>query len=264
MGNAYTISVGADTKAEYLAFGDDSQFGDTLAFAFVVLKRSRLTYAEDRLRGLKQLYRIPNDVRLHCRVLFNENARNKAGLTHLTHDDARAIVRRAVRLINRVPMMLRYSHDSLSRFANALGSQIELTHETDGSKTTLPVTPDPKGVLGILMQTCLIVSPDGSQGPTASQCEIFVAEDPTKVGFIGPRRRRADRMYSGFSDVGAPSGGVFQLQPTALKAGDAPMLQLADIAAYMCSHAIGASVEQNFFREQLGMVTHWTRAGMGP
>ena len=263
MANAKTIPAGGDRAAKYVAFGDDSQFGDTLAFAFVVVRRDRLRYAEERLNGLKRLYRIPNDVRLHCRVLFHKVARINAGLDHLTDDDARAILRRAVELINRVPMILRYSHDSLSRFASSLGNEIELTGEADTTKITVPVNVDPKGLLGILMQACFAVPPNRSQGPTASDCEIIVAEDRTKVAFIGPQRRRADSMYRGYSDVGAPTGGVFQLQPTVLKANDSPMLQLADIAAYMCSHAAAASPEQSFFREQLGLVTYSTRTGSG-
>jgi hypothetical protein len=263
MAGTITIPVGADKAAQYLAFGDDSQFGDYLAFAFVIVRRDHLRYAEERLSGLKRYYKIPNDVPLHCRVLFNEHQRNKAGLSHLSSDDARVIISKSVSLINRVPLILRYADDTLSRVTGSLGKEVEFTHHTDGSKFKAPVTPDPKAWLGVLMQSCFMVPANGSGGPTAAQCEIYVAEDSTKVGFIGPNRQRADRMYVGYSDIGAPSGGVFQLQPTIIQADVAPMLQLADVAAYMCSHAFEVSSDKNFFRDQLRRVEYWWKAGQG-
>lgn len=90
--------------------------------------------------------------------------------------------------------------------------------------------------------------------------QIFVSEDSTKVEFIGPKRRRADGMYSGFSDIGAQEGYVFQLQPTVVNANIEPMLQLADIAAYVCSHASDESAENSFFREQRGRFRYWSQA----
>ena len=258
MGNAYTIPVGANTAAEYLAYGDDSQFGDILAFAFLIVRRTNLARAEERLTNLKLHYRIPAETPLHCRILFNKIARKKSGIAHLTSHDARSIVARTVRIINRVPILLRYGRDSLSRLQNSLGQEIEFTNEFDGSKFRVPVMADPKGLLSLLMQGSFMVPPDGSGGPLASQCEIFVAEDATKVPFIGPRRQRADRMYAGFSDIGAPSGGVFKLEPTMLQSRYTPMLQLADVAAYMCGHA-GSS--DGFFREQLNNVRLWWRFG---
>lgn len=90
--------------------------------------------------------------------------------------------------------------------------------------------------------------------------QIFVSEDSTKVEFIGPKRRRADGMYSGFSDIGAQEGYVFQMQLTVVNANIEPMLQLADIAAYVCSHASDESAENSFFREQRGRFRYWSQA----
>lgn len=112
----------------------------------------------------------------------------------------------------------------------------------------------------MLAQACFAVPPDGSHGPTVSECEIFLAEDKTKIELIGPGARRADGRYFGFSDIGAPEGYVFQLQPTILKASEVPMLQLADIAAYMCSHMFGTSETDLFLQEQLARIRYWSRA----
>jgi hypothetical protein len=260
MGTAKTIPIGGDKAAPYLAFGDDSQYGDFLAYAFVVVRRKRLPQVERRLADLKDSFKIPREIPLHCRVLFSGDLRRKTGLGHLLPCDAQSIVARAVTIMNDTWITLRYARDTYSQMKQRLGSQIELTHETDGTKITLPVNADSKGFLSMLMQASLMPNP-GPHVPALTDCEIIVAEDYTKVGFIGPGRKRADRMYNGFSDIGAPEGGVFQLNPTVLKAEGAPLLQLADIAAYICSHAADAAAPRNFFREQLSLVRRWTSVG---
>lgn len=245
------IGVGENNQARYLAFGDDSQFGDTLVYAFAFVQRGRVQSVERRLLALKDRFNIPQETTLHCRVLFSGQQREKAGLGHLTPRDARWIVSHAVRILNQRRVLVRYATASLTEWKAALGDELELDGETDGEALKLPVKMDPKGVLAILAQACFIVPPNGSEGPTASQCEIIVSEDRSKVQFIGPRKRRADRMYAGFSDIGAPDGQVFQLQPTSVEATGHPLLQLADIAAYTCSHAMADRNGDNaFFRSQ--------------
>lgn len=260
MGTASTIPVGASDKASYLAFGDDSQVRDTLVYAFALVRRTRLGAVEARIAALKERFKIPNEIVLHCRVLFSGQQRQKAGLSHLTPQDVRSIVARAITIMNHGSVLVRYSVGDLSKFGSTIGSELEMQHESDGSTTKLPVKLDPKGLLGMLMQACFAVSPDGSQGPPASECKVFVSEDSTMVEFIGAKRRRADGMYSGFSDIGAPSGQVFQLQPTIVSAASQPLLQLADIAAYVCSHSVDDSPENAFFREQRDRFRYWSRA----
>jgi hypothetical protein len=240
-----------------MAFGDDSQFRNILAYAVIIIPRSRLRQAERKIRELKQRHGIPAEVPLHCRVLFGRDQRAKASIAHLSEDDARSIVSQAVTIINQVNGLLRYATDCLSSVHERIGQQIELTHESDGSKLSLPVNPDPKGFLGMLMQACLNVPPGGKYGPSLRECEVFLSEDPTMVKFIGPRRTRADGLYAGFSDLDAPPDTVFQLQPNLLKTGNAPLLQLVDIAAYICSHAADLSEECTFFRKQLSRVEKW-------
>jgi len=162
--------------------------------------------------------------------------------------------------MNDGPVLVRYAVGNVADFRAAMGTDLEMQHESDGSTTTLPVRVDPKGLLGMLMQACFAVPLDGSQGPPPSQCKIFVSEDSTMVKFIGPKRRRADGMYSGFSDIGAPDNHVFQLQPAIVKASSPPVLQLADIAAYICSNSADYTDENAFFREQRSRLSYWSRA----
>ena len=258
MGTAATVPVGANENAGHIAFGDDSQFKDTLAYAFAIVRRARLRAIEGRIGVLKERFKIPKDVSLHCRVLFSGQQRQKTNLGHLTPQDVQSIVARAVTIMNQGPVLVRYSVGNLAEFGVALGSELEIQYESDGSTIKVPVKMDPKGLLGMLMQACFAVPPDGSQGPPASDCKIIVSEDSTMVEFIGPKRRRADGMYSGFSDIGAPNGTVLQLQPSIMPAAGQPLLQLADIAAYICSHSMDDSPENAFFREQRERFRYWS------
>jgi hypothetical protein len=258
MGNANILPAGGDASADYLAFGDDSQFGDTLVYAFVIVHRDRAPQVRTRLSELKQRFRISASENLHCRVLFSGHQRKKAGLGHLSPQDVRSLIAEAVTIINEGPVLIRFAVGGLPEFERALGNQIEMKHESDGSRTRLPVKLDPKGLLSILLQMCFAVAPDGSNGPTASECKIFASEEKTRVEFIGSKRRRADAMYSGFNDIGAPAGNVFQLIPTVVGPASEPLLQLADIAAYICSHSTDESDENSFFREQRTRFLYWS------
>jgi Protein of unknown function (DUF3800) len=252
--------VGSSPEANYLAFGDDSQSGDTLVYAFVIARRTRIRAVEARITALKDRFKIPKHTTLHCRILFSGHQRQKAGLGHLTPEDVQSIVARSITIMNQSSVLVRYPIADLVEFGDSLSNEIEMQHESDGSTIKLPVQLDPKGILGMLMQSCFAVPLDGSHGPSASDCRIFVSEDSTKVEFIGERRRRADALYSGYSDVGAPPGNVFQLQPSVVKADSEPILQLADIAAYVCSHAHDATAEGRFFGEQLSRFRYWSRS----
>lgn len=266
--NTNTLPVGSSSAAPYLAFGDDSHFPNTntLVFAVVIIPRTRLKQVETRLAVLKEKYKVPAHVPLHCKILFNRHPKEKAGLSHLSPKDVYSIAARAVTIMNQTGVILRYAVADLSVCQSAIGKELELVNKDDVSTTKLPITEIDqdfgKVIIGKLANLCFAVPPDGSHGPTASECEIFLAEDKTKLKFvIGAHGRRADSHYSGFSDIGATDGNVFQLQPTILKAHEAPMLQLADIAAYMCSHMSDTSEKGRFLQEQLARVRYWSRLG---
>lgn len=248
MGNDSIIPVGNNRAAEYVAYGDDCQYDDIIVFSFVVIRRYDIGWVERRIDVLKEYFNIPKDVPLHCRVLFSGDARRKAGLCHLKSEDAQAIVSRCVRIINQCNIIVRYAFARISNIKTMLGDEIELEHYLDGHKIKHSVNHDPKGMLGHLMNMSLLVAPDGSQGPTTSDCELFVAEDHTKVRFIGDKKQKAHSMYSGFSDVGASEGKIFQNQPTIIKSTDAPLLQLADVSAYLCAHALSDKNKDILFR----------------
>lgn len=254
-----TIQLGNSPIAPYVAFGDDSQFRDYAAFAFVLIPRTRLRFAERKLERLKARFAIPASVTIHCSPLFSGQKREKAGLGHLSPVDVREVVSQAVTLINDVNGRVHYGVDHAPSFFQKLGTSVQFHDHTGGSPFTKPVSADPKALLGMLAVACFPTGQRSPYGPTAAQCEVFVSEDKTKLAFIGDRRLRADSLYSGFYDMGNVAG---QLNAKIVAADVMPLMQLADIAAYLCSHAAGTTPdESDFWVKQRDRIRHWFRVG---
>ncbi|MFM0071844.1 hypothetical protein PQQ86_11790 [Paraburkholderia sediminicola] len=258
MSSSQTIQVGRAREAPFVAFGDDSQYGDSLSFAFVLVPRTRVRFAERKLERLKKRFKIPQEITLHCRTLFSGQQREKAALGHLSPSDVQSITAQAITIINDVNARVHFAVQDASTFFAGLGNELQLFNQDGSPGVKLPVTPDPKGLLGMMAFSCFPLDQNGRYGPTASQCEIYVSEDKTKVSFIGEKRTRADSHYAGFFEMGDAFG---QLNANIVAANALPLLQLADIAAYICSHAFSKTGEVHFWKEQCGRITNWFRVG---
>lgn len=250
--------AGRDMSAPYVAFGDDSLHQDFAAFAFVLVPRTRLNSARRKLDQIKSRFNIPTATVLHCRTLFNGRQREKMGLSHLNPGDVRAIVAQTITAINEVRGRVHYAVQNFPDFAKRLGSELHLQSNDGSPSVTLPVSVEPKGLLGMLAVACFPLGQFDVNGPSAAQCEIFVSEDRTKISFIGERRSRADSLYAGFLDTGT---ALMQLNAHVVAADADPLLQLADIVAYVCSHAATLDSENGFWREQLARVVNWYKVG---
>lgn len=243
-----TVFIGRDPEAPFVAFGDDSKFGDVLAFAFVVIKRCDIDRMQKRLLKVKRRLGVPESYVLHCRELFHPHPREKAGLGHITDQQARSIVGHLIHELNVLDCWVRYA------FFRKIEGQVMFQPDDQ-----IPAVESDKGMLAMLAQASILPMVQGVGGPDAHRCEIHVAEDPTQVSFFGDGRSRADRWASGYSDVGAPPGSVFRLQPHLVTATSNPMMQIADVVSYTCSHALSEAPRAPFFREQFSRVRRFTR-----
>lgn len=241
-------TFGQDASAPYLAFGDDSQFEGLLTYAFLIVPRHELLRIKRRLFIVKEKFKIPADTPIHCRVLMHKHAREKAGLGHLTEHSAKAVIGHIIREINRSQCGLRYAWTEFPEKPVVVPPQ-EGMHQ-------IPF--EPKYVLGMLAQGCFGVALDGSQGPLANQCEIVVAEDRTLISTGNKSRSQAHKATSGWSDIGAMPGQLHRIEPRVSTAVQEPLLEIADVLAYMCSHAFRAGPSRDFYSEQLSRLVKWT------
>lgn len=252
------IFVGNDANAPCVAYGDDSSYEEILTYAFAIVHRVNLEKVESEIEKIKRDYHIPQDISLHCRILFNLAAKQKNKLEHIKDENVRKMIIDIITAVNST-CLLRYAYFIVPPGFNFDKTIMTTFKSADASvPPTVPIKYDRKGILGLLMQLCFAVPSDGKKGPTSDQCQIFASEDYTKINFIGPIRTRADRCFQGLSDINAPPGCVFKLNPTILKAGEAVLMQVADIFSYICAHAHSKTCRDNFFRDAFSRIKYKT------
>ena len=241
--------VGQNLKAPFCAFGDDSAYKDVLAYAYAVFHRKNISKAKKALNDIKKKFHIPLNVPLHCRILFSGNQRKKANLDHLILDRVKLLISQLIDQMNQVPCLLRYAYCILPESGEIFLKVIDEDHKI--------VHDEPKGVLGILSQACFLPIKNQPYVPGAELCEIFASSDKTKIKFIGKQRRRADSYSSGLSIEGPENKGRARITPNV---GEHELQQIADVYAYICSHALSSECKDNFFKSQLDKVKYFTRS----
>ncbi|TWC50155.1 hypothetical protein FBY04_12048 [Pseudomonas sp. SJZ080] len=231
-------SVGADSGARYMAFGDDSQYEGVLVFAFIIFKRTRLKSILREFEEVRKRFKFPEGVGIHCRELFSGQRRDKLGLSHLSREDITSILTNLITIINRNEAGLRFAYALEDKVKHMFDEPLMFESPDGGPNIQMPAKYDPKGVLGTLAQACFVVRPDGAHGPQAKDCQIHIAPDTTPVKFLGERKRQAHFLTSGFNDVHPEPGRVYSVEPLIGDGGYPQLLQIADVLAYICAHAM--------------------------
>lgn len=254
-----TIEVGRDPAARFYAFGDDSAYGEVLVYAFVIVPKRRARVLRRRLGDIKKKFGFPLGAKLHCRELLGEHARQKAGLGHLSHDDARAVLAHVVTELNDLVCQVRYGF-----FRVPADGRFYPDFESDVIQP--PLKDDPKAIQASLASFCFLTAQDGSQGPHVSDCEVVAAEDSTLAHTFGGKRRRADSLVPSYLDFGMDPNQILYLNPHVLPQGAEPLLEVADVVAYICAHALSAENKYPFWGQQLERIKYrfWSEYGPAP
>jgi hypothetical protein len=252
------LAVGSDSCAPYVAFGDDSTYGDFAAFAFVIFPRTRVSMARRKIEELKKDFKIPESCILHCRTLFNPYQREKLGVSHLDTSTLREMFTRAIKVLNQSNGRLNYATAQISELTRRLSNGIEMRPHDGSEPFQVPINVDSKSVLALLFNVCFPVVLNKANGPSAAECEIFVSEDKTKISIVGQQRKQAHSWYSGYLETGE---GLQKYKPKVVASNADPLLQLADIFAYLCSHAASQEKNGNFWQQQLSRVNRSYQVG---
>ncbi len=221
------IPIGKNNNATYCGYGDDSARGETLVFAMALMERSKVNMAKNILNEIKDKYKIPHTIPLHCRVLFSGDQRRKQGLAHLDVDDVYSCFHD---VLNKMKLLR-----VLCRFSYATRPAIPTLTEKDEAFPLTILNRD-KMIQGILAQACIHMGPGY---PSPENLECWFSEDTTltEVALEVPRQQ-AQKGYQGFSEIGTPSGSHNRFEPHVVRWADEPMLQLADIYAYLAANAM--------------------------
>lgn len=251
MTDTKTIQVGNASDSTYVAFGDDCQFNDICGYVLIGLRRSRIGVITRELDRIKDGFKIPRSTPLHCRVLCGFHQREKAGLGHLTREDAQNTVLRCLLLLNNYGMHVKFAHARLSEFSAKLGDTLTLSDQQQANPIDLAVHHDPKGLISLLSQTSMIVPWADRKLSRFNAVEIVASADKTQAKLFGNGSRQAHNLLQGFSDIGAAPGSVFQFSPRISTTAEDPLLQLADVVVYALCHQLDEEKGQSFWRTQL-------------
>jgi len=236
----------------FCAYGDDSQYENVLVYAFAIIHRKNLEEFNKAINGIRAEYKFPETEPIHCRILFSGDQRKKRNLDHI---DFRSLISRLIEEANKVPILCRYCHTNLPKN--------KIMHEK--YEDFPQITNDTKGILSILLQGCFAVAANGTEGPTSKDTQIFVSGDKTVIKFIGDTRKQAELHYSAYSEIGASEGEEFFINPHIIQNADwknYPLLQLADIYSYICSHALNTKDETNYFLKEFKKIKHYSGSFM--
>ncbi|OYD77971.1 UNVERIFIED_ORG: hypothetical protein BDU10_3094 [Burkholderia sp. CF145] len=259
------MEFGESATASRVAFGDDSPYRDCLCYAFVVLRRTRLTRLIRRLNILKKEFGFPLLTPIHCRVLFSGDQRRKAGLSHLSFHDARSLVARVITAVNDIEGHVRYAHTSLNGFANTMGEEISVWDPAIDTFRPQAVNADPKSIMAALMNMCIITPPKDPSIPSPYLWQVIASRDATKVpALFGDGFRQAHHAVDMFSDIGVSAAKSLKLRPVIADVKEEPLLQVADVISYVCAHAIGGDGSDPFWKEQLQRVRSWQQINFVP
>jgi|GEM_PF-2192849 len=237
-----TIRLGQTGVAPFVAYGDESQHFDVLTYAYVIARRDTLPSLEEGVLILKEKYGIPREKELHCRFLCSPTGRKKGGFDFLTREIVEDLLYDAFDLMAREQVAIRFAITDYRKHGNEYGDNIVLT-DGAGQQTAHKVHRlasggiDPKAILGNLSSHLWAISLTGASSPTPKECDIYVSAEHSLVRFIGDKARKAHEHYSAFIGINAPPGHIFRIEPKVTTYAESFMVQLADIAAFTCSHS---------------------------
>jgi len=234
------ITIGNQPESKITAYGDDSKFNNTIAFAYVLFENPKIETARHSLLCLKEKYRIPSKIPLHMRLLNNFFYRKKNDLQHLTASLLDKLVSDIIDEMNKLPFMVKGSF-----FSGEMPKDLE----DDGQG--LSVEWSDKGIQSMLAKSAL--TPLNLEKYQYKDLRIIIAEDKTVQKFLGKNKRQAARWARGFSSIEAPPGYVYEFDPIIQKSSEEILLQLADIMVYAIAHTFNEKAS-NSYREQLEKV----------
>src|SRR5262245_17169589 len=108
--NDNVIEIGNSPMSQYVAYGDESKFLDTLVYSQFIVARSDVRRVEVKLRKLKSHFGIRDSVVLHLSQLMNPFQREKLGLGSLTNEDVKSFLNSLLDNLSDVSYLLKVSY----------------------------------------------------------------------------------------------------------------------------------------------------------
>lgn len=214
-------------RYHFHAFGDESSFKEIVVYGVVVLHDFHMNPFQRFLVNLKLAYGVPSWAKLHCREVFNGDAKKKTGWKRLSETQ-----------------VFQFSADVLtglvasgaSFFVGAVDKNeypSELTTSVSSSKTTM----GNKQLTALVFQGALLPLSEVFQ---SQKIRLYADSDKTLVSFFG-RKGRADKNYKFANPL---TGTMFHPEINEGR-GKHQLMEVADLFAYVAAHALSGESARN-------------------
>jgi hypothetical protein len=193
-----------------LAVLDESRVGNFVASGLLRVPAQSIGAATLSVAAIKASWRIAATTRIHCRTMFQQDARHKSNFSHLTIDEVHALLSHLVGELTRLGVSWWGAHVNVNRYPRTLqlveGQAFEVT---------------PKHLAGLVAFAALV----NMEHFTDTAYRLVFDQDKTKIDWGLARRMQATHFQRTHSNA------------VALESGWQPLLEMADVAAHTCGQA---------------------------
>jgi len=214
-------------QSEVYAFGDESNFGDVIAYGLAIVHAYDLIAAERLLSGLKQRYGVGLQEEFHCKIVFSGDQRQKSQWKHPSEIQVLDFAEELILGLVRLPTL----------FIVGAVHRIEYPEE-------LPAAGNfPAGKMGVNQLTgmmCMAALVNLNEHYSQDQIKFWADPNRTQMPFFG-RRMQAHRNYK-LTNNDANQ----HITPEPFNDEDKQaLLQAADLFAYTATHALSEKDSRN-------------------
>lgn len=203
----------------FTIYGDESTSGKTTVYGAFFVPNSQSGRAEEMLRQTKQEYDVPEESELHCRVLFHGDHRKKSPWNHLTEEQTYAFGEQLLSCLRALPCIFTVGAVHRSEYPQELPAGAGFP---TGKFETKQLT-------ALAFQAATVPLLQNLDRETVC---LHVDPDPGKIRWFG-KKVRADSNYKI-----AAGGGVDEIVPQMVAYPQPPLLQVADLFAYVAGRAL--------------------------
>lgn len=240
--------LGRNSDAPYIAFGDDTSFNEILLYAFIVVERASFKDIEDQLLTLKKMLCIPAAIPIHTKDFLNGYKRRKLGIENL---NVGKMIDEIIDVINKSSCCVIYNFLAVPK-----GGKI---YPDDFKINDKKIHSEHKAILHQIASSCFcpFLKLQGKH-LTLKDFEVFISQDKTKVKTVGTKKRQAQYLSETRIPTTSPiqKGSYARLKPHYVLTNKYLFCQIADVIAYVLSHALSKKCKNSNFKKQLKKIKH--------
>ncbi len=218
-------------------YGDESHSNEIVTFAYVIVPAVKMASLDLAFKEVKSRYGLPQDARIHCRSMFNKDARAKTVFATFSTEQ---VLRFLFDLMSTsfdsgVRGWIGYLNTQNAPDAFLMGSWEG--PDSDKLNGPLPDKWDVSSLKNRMMLSYYAATVLLSSAVPHSKVNAFIDGDKTKIPHMDMKRRKVDGLRSFF---GLDTNGS-RFEPQTVHGVKPLQLDLADLLAYSAAQALSRS-----------------------